>query len=328
LQLRPDLENPLPKHVAEMGTRLYRKLAPSQPLHVPVHSVLAGRRNNPPDKQAGIRSLAVYGPIHYQELPELFMDYIASLTGKSPSTTGAGSEGALTKGPFNALRPTADLIDFGRPRAIQLLVLVESETRRLQTLVQRYFNRPDSVVSAEILLRELRHRSPLAVLAGRGKPTDDQQPDPSEMQSEELYAILYDLRDAGWITEGRRGSTLNYWALKSKPKDDTPSWNTQLAETIASLEKEVGNRRLSDSQRAQLELRLRLLYLLSGRKSDAVAKVDLLPEELEVRLAFLYVGILTVRAAERPGARLDRTRARLFEGGDDIGRAEIGLFVG
>ncbi len=37
------------------------------------------------------------------------MDYICSLTGKSPSTTGAGSEGALTKGPFNALRPTADL---------------------------------------------------------------------------------------------------------------------------------------------------------------------------------------------------------------------------
>ncbi len=34
----------------------------------------------------------------------------------------------------------------------QLLVLVESETRRLQNLVQRYFNRPDSVVSAEILL--------------------------------------------------------------------------------------------------------------------------------------------------------------------------------
>jgi hypothetical protein len=47
--------------------------------------------------------------LHYQELPELFMDFICSLTGKSPSTTGAGSEGALTKGPFNALRPTADL---------------------------------------------------------------------------------------------------------------------------------------------------------------------------------------------------------------------------
>ena len=37
------------------------------------------------------------------------MDYICSLTGKSPSTTGAGSEGALTKGPFNALCATADL---------------------------------------------------------------------------------------------------------------------------------------------------------------------------------------------------------------------------
>jgi phosphoenolpyruvate carboxykinase (diphosphate) len=39
----------------------------------------------------------------------LFMDFIASLTGKSPSTTGAGSEGALTKGPFNALLPVHDL---------------------------------------------------------------------------------------------------------------------------------------------------------------------------------------------------------------------------
>ena len=37
------------------------------------------------------------------------MDFIASLTGKSPSTTGVGSEGALTKGPFNALPPVYDL---------------------------------------------------------------------------------------------------------------------------------------------------------------------------------------------------------------------------
>jgi hypothetical protein len=37
------------------------------------------------------------------------MDFIFSLTGKSPSTTGAGIEGALTKSPFNALRPTIDL---------------------------------------------------------------------------------------------------------------------------------------------------------------------------------------------------------------------------
>jgi hypothetical protein len=45
------------------------------------------------------------------ELPELFMEFICSMTGKSPSTTGAGSEGALTKGPFNALPPIYDLND-------------------------------------------------------------------------------------------------------------------------------------------------------------------------------------------------------------------------
>jgi len=37
------------------------------------------------------------------------MDFICSLTGKSPSTTGAGSEGALTKSPFNALCAVTDL---------------------------------------------------------------------------------------------------------------------------------------------------------------------------------------------------------------------------
>ena len=37
------------------------------------------------------------------------MDFICSLTGKSPSTTGAGSEGALTKAPFNMLAATTDL---------------------------------------------------------------------------------------------------------------------------------------------------------------------------------------------------------------------------
>ena len=60
--------------------------------------MLPGRRNNPPDPKTGVPPLAVYNPIHYQELPELFMDFICSLTGKSPSTTGFGSEGALTKG--------------------------------------------------------------------------------------------------------------------------------------------------------------------------------------------------------------------------------------
>ncbi len=75
----------------------------------PVNAVLSGRRNNPADHKAGIPPLAVYNPIHYQELPELFMDLICSLTGKSPATTGFGSEGALTKGPFNALPGVIDV---------------------------------------------------------------------------------------------------------------------------------------------------------------------------------------------------------------------------
>lgn len=107
LETRGDLIAPLRKYVAEMGTRLHRKLPLDKAVIYPVDAVLTGRRNNPPD--GPIRSLAVYNPIHYQELPELFMDFICSLTGKSPSTTGAGSEGALTKGPFNAVRATADL---------------------------------------------------------------------------------------------------------------------------------------------------------------------------------------------------------------------------
>jgi hypothetical protein len=107
LQTRPDLVDPRRTYIAEMGIRLHRKLGLRETVCHPVDAVLIGRRNNPPEP--GVRSLAVYNPIHYQELPELFMDFICSLTGKSPSTTGAGSEGALTKGPFNALRATADL---------------------------------------------------------------------------------------------------------------------------------------------------------------------------------------------------------------------------
>jgi phosphoenolpyruvate carboxykinase (diphosphate) len=109
LQTRPDLVNPRDSYLAEMSTRLYRRVPLGQPLHTPVNAVLPGRRNNPPEAAARIRSLAVYNPIHYMELPELFMEFICSMTGKSPSTTGAGSEGALTKGPFNALPPIIDL---------------------------------------------------------------------------------------------------------------------------------------------------------------------------------------------------------------------------
>ena len=96
-------------YISDIGVRLTRKIEPENPVIHVVNAVLPGRRNNPVDKANGIRPLAVYNPIHYQEAPELFMDFICSLTGKSPSTTGAGSEGALTKAPFNMLTPTTDL---------------------------------------------------------------------------------------------------------------------------------------------------------------------------------------------------------------------------
>lgn len=111
LQDRPDVVDPREFHIAEIGARLRRALGPNDALWQPVQAVLVGRRNNPPEISKGksIPPLAVYNPLHFQELPEAFMDFVASLTGKSPSTTGAGSEGAMTKGPFNALWSIHDL---------------------------------------------------------------------------------------------------------------------------------------------------------------------------------------------------------------------------
>jgi len=109
LQRRPDLSNPRELHLAQIAARLARGIPQDRPVYLPVNAVLAGRRNSPADPKAGLPPLAVHGPIHYQELPELFMDFICSLTGKSPATTGFGSEGALTKAAFNALPPVVDL---------------------------------------------------------------------------------------------------------------------------------------------------------------------------------------------------------------------------
>ncbi|MBX7120806.1 MAG: hypothetical protein K1X42_01640 [Opitutaceae bacterium] len=108
LQLRQDLADPHSTALAHLSQCLHRKLpAGIQTPLTPVHVLVPGRRNNPPEP--GIRPLCVFNPIHFLELPELFMEFISSMTGKSPSTTGAGSEGALTKAPFNALPPIIDL---------------------------------------------------------------------------------------------------------------------------------------------------------------------------------------------------------------------------
>jgi len=120
LQLSPAYTHKKEAYIAEIGERLAHDIPLNTFWTKPVDSVLMGRRNNIASE--GIRPLAVYSPIHYQELPELFMDLISSLTGKSPSTTGAGSEGALTKGPFNALRTIVDLNN-----ALVSFILTESK---------------------------------------------------------------------------------------------------------------------------------------------------------------------------------------------------------
>lgn len=107
LQNRDDIVNRRKYYISDIGSRLARGIAPGKEVPHPVNAVISGRRNNPASE--GIRALAVHGPLHYLELPELFMEYIASMTGKSPSTVGAGLEGAMTKGPFNALCAVTDL---------------------------------------------------------------------------------------------------------------------------------------------------------------------------------------------------------------------------
>ncbi len=107
LQQRPDRTDAAGTAVAELAARLARRIPSSAPLVLPVDVVAAGRRNNPPEET--VPPLCAYNPLHFMELPELFMEFISSMTGKSPSTTGAGSEGALTKGPFNAMPAIVDL---------------------------------------------------------------------------------------------------------------------------------------------------------------------------------------------------------------------------
>ncbi|MCC6495966.1 MAG: hypothetical protein IT193_06865 [Propionibacteriaceae bacterium] len=107
LQKRPDRTNAAATAVSDLASHLVRRLPSHTPLPLPVDVVAAGRRNNPPD--GPVPPLCSFNPLHYLELPELFAEFISSMTGKSPSTTGAGSEGAMTKGPFNALPAIIDL---------------------------------------------------------------------------------------------------------------------------------------------------------------------------------------------------------------------------
>jgi hypothetical protein len=94
-------------YLMNMSVRLANQLLGNQNIYYAVDVVVSGRRNNPPEE--GIKPLCVHNPLHYLELPELFMEFASNMTGKSPSTTGAGLEGVMTKGPFNCLSTIIDL---------------------------------------------------------------------------------------------------------------------------------------------------------------------------------------------------------------------------
>ncbi len=107
LQVRPDVANPTDTATADLATHLFRKQPLVRPAPHSVDVVAAGRRNNA--GEPGVPPLCTYSPLHWMDLPELLIEFISSMTGKSPSTTGAGSEGAMTKGPFNSLPSVVDL---------------------------------------------------------------------------------------------------------------------------------------------------------------------------------------------------------------------------
>ena len=80
------------------------------PVLFPVISVLSGRRNNRPEE--GIRPLCVYGPIHYQELPELFFDvYVVDPAYKPVGATPASH--LLRSRPLYALKFEGKRYDAG-----------------------------------------------------------------------------------------------------------------------------------------------------------------------------------------------------------------------
>ena len=174
-------------------------------MHFPVNAVLAGRRNNPPDPKTGMPPLAVYNPIHYQELPELFMDFICSLTGKSPSTTGFGSEGALTKGPFNALSPVVDL---NNALVSAILTGYAGFTTAAGYIGPQYrVDHDNSMLVPEIWCRMRVHERDPQFLIENGY-----------LEKVERFRVSRAARcwPAGWAIASRRCSSIASWAASSK----------------------------------------------------------------------------------------------------------------
>lgn len=147
--------------------------------------------------------------------------------------------------------------------------LTRVEYRAMQILWQR------SQLSLEALHKE--YKAQYASEQSRATP------DPSIISLDELHAILFDLKNRGWIADTRRGNTVVYWAARNQEETDTGSWEKLIDDTIGKLERVATDTRASDEERTIAQLRLRMLYLIANRKSDAMEKVEgLTAEEQEV----------------------------------------------
>ena len=103
LQVRPDVARPRDRYVAEMGARLYRRLPLRRSRCIfPVISVLSGRRNNPPDRRACGRSASTARSTT-RSCPSSSWTTSARSPASRRARPAPDREGALTKGPFNAL---------------------------------------------------------------------------------------------------------------------------------------------------------------------------------------------------------------------------------
>ncbi|MBI1247546.1 hypothetical protein GC197_06825 [bacterium] len=147
--------------------------------------------------------------------------------------------------------------------------LSDQEYRVMQVLWDR------GQVSLESLHKEYR--------LNYGPDTETTSPDPSMVSLDELHAILFDLKGRGWIDDSRRGNTVAYWSIREQPDSAGGNWEKSLADTIKKLESLAGNSRSTQEERTIAQLRLRMLYLIADRKSEAMERVDgLTPEEQEV----------------------------------------------
>ncbi|MCB0320024.1 MAG: hypothetical protein KDD60_03805, partial [Bdellovibrionales bacterium] len=89
--------------LASRALHLHRNVPFERPVYEGVEVVIPANRFDKEDKEHNFPPLAVNGAVHAVDLPELLAQIAASLTVKSRSTSGPGSEGAGTKRPFMEL---------------------------------------------------------------------------------------------------------------------------------------------------------------------------------------------------------------------------------